>query len=168
MQFAVAVAIDHRPDPIHVVGHLGIDAELIALGAAIAKRGDAKNGPRMIGFGGVATKQWPARVAGAGIDAATAMPSAEHVLQIIQVCKMKVFTIRSTHLRYGIIVVDTATVLHGYDGHVCLVQDAGADHVPVAPLAPADDRAVQVLGQRLVGARQARVANPAGGIDRLG
>lgn len=82
MQLAVAIAVDHRPDPIHVVGHLGIDAELIALGAAVAKRGDAEDGPGMIRFGRVATQQRTARVTCTGVDATTTMPSTEHVLRV--------------------------------------------------------------------------------------
>lgn len=65
-------------------------------------------------------------------------------------------------------MIDAATVLHGYNGHICLVQHAGAHHVAVASLAPANDRAVHVLGQRLIRTRQAGVANPAGGINGPG
>jgi len=58
VHLAVAIAVDNRPHPVHVVGHLGIDAKLIALGASIAERGDAKYGPRMVRLRGVPTQEW--------------------------------------------------------------------------------------------------------------
>lgn len=84
MQLAVAVAVDHRPHPVHVVGNLRVDAELVGLGAAIAKGCNTKYSPRMIGLCAITAKQWSTRVAGAGVDAASAMAGTEHVLQIIE------------------------------------------------------------------------------------
>lgn len=83
-------------------------------------------------------------------------------MDLVQVPKLE------AHLRYGIVMIDAATVLHGYDGYIRLMQDAGAHHITVAPLAPANDCAVHILGQRLIRARQAGVANPTSGINRLG
>lgn len=45
---AVAVTLDNRPDPVDVVGQLGVDAELVAFAAAIAEAGDAKDRPRLV------------------------------------------------------------------------------------------------------------------------
>lgn len=84
MQLAVAVAVDHRPHPVNVVGHLRVDAELVGLGAAIAKGSNTKYSPRMIGLCAITAKQRSTRIAGAGIDAPLAMAGTEHVLQITE------------------------------------------------------------------------------------
>lgn len=82
MKFAVPIAVDDRPHPVDVVGHLSIYAKFIALGAAISKGSDAENGPRMVGLGGIPAEKWTSRVPSTSVDASTSMSGAEHVLII--------------------------------------------------------------------------------------
>lgn len=84
MQLAVAIAVDHRPHPVNVVGNLRVDAELVSLGAAIAKGSNTKYSPRMIRLCAITAKQRSTGVAGAGIDTPFAMAGTEHVLQITE------------------------------------------------------------------------------------
>jgi len=37
LHLAVAIAVNNRPHPVHVIGHLGVDAKFISLGATIAE-----------------------------------------------------------------------------------------------------------------------------------
>lgn len=80
MQLAVAVAVDHRPHPVNVVGYLRVDAKLVDLGAAISKGSNAKYSPRMIRLCAITAKQRTTRVSGAGVDASFPMSGTEHVL----------------------------------------------------------------------------------------
>lgn len=63
-------------DPASEVWHLGVDAILALLSAAFAKTGDPVDGPPAVFL----TQQWTSGISGAGVDPATLVAGAEHVV----------------------------------------------------------------------------------------
>lgn len=72
------------------------------------------------------------------------------------------------YLGNGRIMVNLATVLIRYYGHLGLVQYIGADYIPVSSLAPTDHSAFYIFGQWLVGSRQTGIAYPGGSVNFFG
>lgn len=72
------------------------------------------------------------------------------------------------YLGNGRIVINLATVLVRNYGHFSLVQDACANCIPVASLAPTDHCAFYIFGQWLIGSRQTGIADPSGGVNFFG
>jgi len=90
------------------------------------------------------------------------MAGTKHVLKITNKYILKIIVRTISHLCDGVVVVDTPAVLHGNNGHICLVQNAGSNHIPVASLSPANDSAIDILGQGLIGTWQTGITDPAG------
>lgn len=114
-------------DPVAVVGDLGVDAEFASFAAALAKGRDAVDVPSAE----VVAEERSSGVPSAGVDAATAIPSTEHVGGDV------------------IILVHGLTHVAGDDGDLCLVEDIRAEDVCVLLLAPAYDGALVAHGERV-------------------